>query len=622
MTTEAEKGDQISDINTQTTRLQTYWAKRDEVLREDRDIINLIRPEAKTGESQWTSNEPKVFFDTSRSLLSINEPRFRLPITMNHPAEEKDRMNKAERLCIGIYRSINERHNMLGGTDWLWDLNYWVLLGWYAVFGIVRKNQGNVEFIADIYDPITVYPWWDAYGLAVCSRTYSVDAVAAENMVKGYEQQGLDFTYRAPPSNSQDVQIVNYWKRDFKANKPRVFNAITIGGNLIKPLTLQSKLKTIPINVGAVGSPDQTMPMWMQRKGESIVAANRDMYVYKNTILKLMAEILASTAYPNVVEKLLNNQSTTGTLKGYGEVIKLKPQESIELLKHASTPEEANYLMLDINKSSQKASIPDLTYGNIPNQEMSGFMASQLLAAVKYKLGMYLNTGQNVLSNLMRDFLYQYRTGGYKKISLSTTNPHDLRRGMFYIEDFEPADVPEHIFVEVKIPISSQFDKTQAIMNSVQALQSGLSSRETLWENLPELGVDDNEQEKARIMEDKVAQDPFIMDMEITERMWERVRFYQNRNEPGDVQRAAALKNYIMIKEMNLGIRQGIPSAPGQQGVPPQQMPPEARPTSAATPDQQNAMQGKAPPSPNRPVNPQSAGRKGVLVSPTGQPIM
>jgi len=48
-------------------------------------------------------------------------------------------------------------------------------------------------------------------------------------------------------------------------------------------------------------------------------------------------------------------------------------------------------------------------------------------------------------------------------------------------------------------------------------------------------------------------------------------------------------------------------------------MPPEARPTPSPTPDQRNAMIGKPPPKPNRPVH---EGRKGVLVNPQGQPLM
>jgi hypothetical protein len=622
MTTDDEKQESLAEIDSEVSRLTTYWANRDKNMLMDRAIINLEKPEEKQDESTWTSNEPKVFFDLSRSLLSINPPRFKLPITINYDPEEKDRMNKAERLCIGVYRSMNDRHCEMGGVDWLWDLSYWILLGWYSVFAIVRKNQeGQVEFIGDIYDPMTVYPWWDSSGLAICPRIYEVDSKDAKAMVENYSKLGLDFEYKSPPNTNGRVKVVNYWKREYKKNKALVFNAITIGGNLIKPMTLQSKLARIPIHVGAVGSPDLTTPNWMQRKGESIIAANRDMYRYKNAILQLMAEILAQNAEPNRIWKLINTQQKVGKLKGHGEDVILKPQEAVELLKSSTTPTEVNFLLQDLNMGTQKGGVPDITYGTgIGNNNQSGFAISQLLAAVKYKLGMQLNTEQRVMGRIFADFLSQYKLGGFKKITLNTTNPYDLKRGNFYMEEFTGADIPDHTYVDVVIPISSQYDKTQTIMNAVQALNAGVMSRETIWEEM--LDIQDSEQEKERIMEDKVSLDPFILDMTITEEMWKREEYY--RTVKHDIPKADALKRYIMIKEQNLGIRKGIPTAPNEPaapGVSPNQMPPEARPTSAVPADLVSSFKGQAPTSPTRTMNPESAGRKGVLVSPSGQPL-
>ena len=626
MTKTIEKDDQLTEINTHLQKLTTYWAERNKILLTDREIINLVRSDIEGGEKKdnktWIVNEPKVFFDTSRTLLSLNDPRFKLPITINYEPAEKDKMNKAERLCIGIYRSMNDRHCNLGGTDWLWDLTYWILLGWYAVSSIVRKNNGQIEFISDIYDPVTIFPWWDSNGLAVCLREFEVDPAAAEAMVEAYAEQGLNFDYQVPPKSSGNVKVVNYWKREYKKNNPVVSNAIIIGGNVIKPMTIQKRMRRIPIEVGAVGSPDQTSPMWMTRKGESIIASDREMYYYKNIILTLRAEILASTAEPNRIWKLLNPQQKVSEMRGHGEDIKLKPQESLELLKHMATPQDADYLLADINQAIQKGSIPNLTYGGSPAGDLSGFAISQLLATVKYKLGPYLKTGNRLLGRIMTEFLYQYKTGGFKEIELNTTDPHAFKQGQFYLEKFSIADVPDHTYVDVDIPISTQFDKTQAILNAVQAIQSGINSRETLWENVPELGVSDSEQEKERIVEDKVSNDPFVMDLKITQSMWNMENYY--RNVAHDIPRADALKKYIQLKEVNLGLRQGIVSTKNQPGVPPNQMPPEASPAGQPSPDTVRAMNMQPPPSPNRPTDTSgvNAGRKGTLVSPSGQPLM
>ena len=616
-----DKDEQKQMIDTETTNLQKYWQARDTAMAENRNIINLLKPEAKTGSQIWTTNEPKVFFDTSRSLISINPPRFRLPIQTNYTPEQKDQMNKAERLCIGIYRSLNDRQAEFGGVNWLWDLAYWILLGWYSVFSVVKKDkEGQIKFVADIFDPMTVYPQWDSDGLVRCIRTYQVDKVTAMAMAESYWEEGLEFDFNEPTSDAGRSTIINYWHRTFKKGKPVIENAIMVAGNLVKSLTVQRKLTRIPIHIGAIGSPDRITTEWMNRKGESIIDANKDSYDYLNTMIRLMAQILAENAYPNRVWKLLNpHAGAPGEMKGYGEDIFIKPQEAVELIKSSTTPNEANILVQYFGSQVQKGSIPNVVYGGTPI-ELSGFAISQLMAAIKYKLGMYLNAMQMVTSRVFSDFLYQYKTGKYGKITLSTENPYDLKRGMAYMEEFESKDVPENIYVEVTIPISSQFDKTQAIMNSVQALQSGLLSRETLWEE--ELDIQDSEQEKERIREDQVSNDPFVRQMEILEAMWRKVEMYKLQ---GDTIRANALSQYIMQLEMQMGMRQGIPQKAGV-GVSPNIMPPEARPTPQPTPDQMRSFTQTPPPSPTRPTTEtqagQNQGRKGILVSPTGKVLM
>ena len=271
----------------------------------------------------------------------------------------------------------------------------------------------------------------------------------------------------------------------------------------------------------------------------------------------------------------------------------------------------ANYF----GKQAQKGSVADMTYGGSPT-ELSGFAISQLLAAVKYKLGMYLNGMNAITGRVMSDFLYQYRMGNYGDITLSTENPHDIHRGMAYLEEYTKKDIPERIYVECSIPISSQFDKTQAILNAVQAKNSRILSRETIWEN-EDLGVQDKELEKRRIRDDEVDEDPFFRDVEIVESMRKREKYY--RETIGDIPLADAMKNYIAMKESQMSINRGNGQKPGAgvPGVNPMQSPPEA--SMSPNPDQMRAFQGQPPPSPNRPVN---EGRRGVLVNPAGDVIL
>ena len=612
--TEIEKKNQEVMIEKDAYDLTNYWQERNTQFKIDRDIINLVKPKKETSDKvKWMSNEPKVFFDTSRALVSLNAPRFRLPIPMNYSPEEKEKMNKAERFVIGIWRTLDQQIADRGAVSWLYDLAYWVLLGWYAVFSIVKKTSEGIQFLADIYDPITVYPEWDKEGLSKCVRAYEIDKITAEEMALDFQEKGLDFVYQEPKEGAK-YNIINYWRKDGK----KIFNAIMLNGILVKPMTLQRNLNRIPIHIGAIGSPDRISEGNQGRRGESIVAANRDMFEYDNIMISLMATILASQAYPNIIEKTRTGQEAHKgeEFTGFGTKLTYKIEDQIELLRNATTPQEANILLQYVSQQRQKGGIPNVTYGGVV-QDVSGFALSQYLSALKYKLGTSLNAMQFCVSRIMTDFLYQYKTGNFGKIELSTENPYDMRRGMSYIEEFSKDDVPERIYVEVTIPITSQFDKTQAILNSVQSLNSGLLSRETLWETM--LDVQDAEQEKERLREDQMFRDPFIMDMETIERMWARVEFYIAKGKPVY---AEALKRYIQMKEMQIGLRQGIVEKPGV-GVPPQQMPSEAR----ESPDQLRAMRGIPPSGLNRPPQtPEqraaSVGKKGVLVAPDGTSIL
>ena len=588
------------------TRLQTFWVLRDLQLQQDRDIINLIKTEKQTTDMKlWMTSEPKIFFDTARAMVSLYPPRFKLPIPINFEPEQKTKMNKAERLCIGIMRALNNRCADNGGANWLFEFAYWVLGGWYAVFNIVQKGEDGPEFLADIWDPINVYPEWDNNGLSRCVRAYTVDQFTAEGMAADFQDRGLDFKYQGPVEGEL-YTVTNYWRRE----KRKIYNAILLNGHTVKPLTLQRNLNRIPIQIGAVGIPDKVSPNWQIRRGESIIASARNEYEFKTALRSLRAEIVAETAFPNIISKSRTGQPVVKSedVKGHGSVVPLKLEETIELLRHAASPQDVSILDAEVQQQINKANLPTVVYGGVPI-ELSGFAISQLMAAIKYKLGPYLNVMEYAIGRILTDLLYQYRTGSFGKVTLSAPDPYSMRRGMTYIEEFSKDDVPERIYVEASIPISSQFDKTQSILNSVQALQSGLMSRETLWEN--DLDVQDSEQEKQRIIEDKVSSDPFILQLEIIMRMRERVSVYKAAGMEAEAQ---ALTEYITMLETQAKINRNTGTPQALPGISPEQRPVEMTPQS---PDIANAAKGRGPPSPNRTTK-----KTGILFTPDGRQLM
>ena len=571
------------DIEKEAENLTKYWQLRNVQMEKDREIINLIKPAPKTDEVRWFSNEAKIFYDTCVALLSSYPPRYRLPLSRNFTPEEKDKMNKAERFIMGIFRELDHRQISRGQSYWLREFAYWVLSGWYAIFRRIDRQGKDVKFIADIWDPMTVYPEWDNEKLTRCIRTFSVDKASALTMVYGWKKKGYKLSGEFKEPKDEQVKVINYWLDE----RGKIYNALQVGDSIVKEMTLE-KFKRIPIYTGAIGVPDRITPLWQQRLGENIIAPNRDMFDYENKMISLMATIIAETAYPNIITKTRTGEAAFDSkdLKGYGSQVSLRLEDQVELLKHAATPAEAQYVMSWIARQKQKASFADTVYGGVPQIEISGFALSQYMAAIKYRIAPYLTTMQYVMGDIGRDFLEDYRIGKHPKVNLNTTDPSSLRKGLFFMEAFEPADIPEVSYVDVTIPVTSSVDKTQQILYARQALQPPqLMSRETLWDEI--LDIQDSEQEYARIIQDEVLELPIVKQIATIEQL--RNREKQFRLSGMDAE-ADAIKTYITALEMQLGLTKSpISGKPG--GVPPSMMPPEA----INSPDMLRAAVGKPP---------------------------
>ena len=570
-----------NDIETEAEKLTQYWKLRDMQLLADRDIVNLIKPQADTTDKvRWRTNEPKVFYDTATALLSSYQPRFRLPLSINFTDEEKQKMNKAERLLLGIFRQLDRRQIDRGQGYWLRELAYWILSGWYSVFSVVQQGKEGVEFIADLWDPITVYPEWSNNKLTKCIRSYETDKRSALMMASDFYKKGLVFEFTEPKDEDRP-KVINYWLND----RGKIYNAIMLNGQVIKNVTEEKNFDHIPIFIGTVGIPERTSPDWQVRLGENIIASARDMFEYENTMATLMATILAETAYPNIVtftESGAPAVKAEEVKKGYGNVLALRLRDRIELLKHASTPEEVNFLLAWVGKQKQKATFSDAVYGGMPGFEISGFALSQFLASLKYRIGPYLTTMQYTISNISSELMSQYRDGKFKKVTLSTVNPLEMRKGLFFVEDFERGDVPKSLYVDVTIPITSAIDKTQQILYARQALQPPqLISRETIWDEI--LDIQDSEQEYARIIQDQTLELPVVKQIMVIEQLREREKFYRSQ---GRIVEADALARYITQLELQLG--GGKPQTGQPTGMPPEVLPPEMQ----QSPDMMRAALG------------------------------
>jgi hypothetical protein len=566
-----------------------FWKARNTQMEEDRSLYYLEEPPKRAGFEQVVLNEPKVLWDTATALLSSQFPRLRLPISIDFTPEQKEKMNKAERLLIGIFRELDERQLRRGQHSWLREIAFWACSGWIAGFPLVTERNGVVEFSCDLYDPMTVYPEWGSSGLVRLVRKYDTTVAHARTMI---EENNWRLALRGDDGDT--VTVINFWElvREGKDYVP--YNCVIIHDEFAKPPTRED-FPHIPIIVIPVGgAPIRAYgkdTRWTKRVGESIIATNRGMYAQLNRWVSLMMQIVAETAYPPIIDYTETGRTTLKKQDmGSGVIIPKRINEKLEAFKMAATPVEVNTLMSLLGAHAQRGGLPYMTYGGVPF-ELSGFAISQLLAAIRYKVGPYITAMESAISMISREFLRQYKAGGFSKIKLTTLNPDKPQKGQFYMEEFKPSDVPDVTYVEVTVPITTPTDRVQQLLMARQALAPPqLLSRETLWEDF--LDVQDSDLEYQRIIGDQVNELPIMKMIAVLEELKQRV--IDARNE-GNIPVAEALNRYIMMIEMQLGMRQGIPTTPGAPGVPPEMSPPEMG-VMGPSPDVLRAGQGMGPP--------------------------
>ncbi len=601
-------------VLTDTNELEGFWHLRDHQMLEDRKILNLFESHlghtehgvpilrSTTDHPFWISNDAKVNFETALALISSFDPRFRMPLTVNPDADQREKMSKAERFALGIFRELDKRRRRVGGVVWHRDFAYWVLGGWYAVFTMVKRQGKSVQFLADLWDPITCYPEWDADKLVKLARKFEVDAKTGRTMLHDWQTEGADIATAGWPVSGQ-VNVINY----FRDEDGKIFNEIRVGDVVVQSKFLkQFENKGIPVKIGGVGVQEKSSADWQMRWGESFIAANRQMYDHENTIWSLLAEIMRTQSFPNLLNMTRTGNASVRTedVRGHGQVIPLKQGDTLDLLRNAAAPSEVFQLLDMIRVQKQKGSLPDIVFGSVP-VELSGFAIAQLMAAIRFKVAPYLEVKDATMGDITTSLLEQYRDGdgtkAFPPVTLMTVDPKALRKGEFYVEDFKPSDVPDTTFVEVDTPITSALDKTQQIIFARQALeQPQLLSRETLWDDI--LEVQDAEQEKVRIAEDMLESNPLMQQLAILEAMQRKA---EKLREAGMPTKAAIVEREIQQIELNLGLRQGILQQPGSpSGVPPNVLPPEM----GTAPDL-----GIVPPGP---VNRQPEGQPGRVVTP------
>jgi len=583
----------VKELETLENQLTTFWAPRDAVMKADRKLISLIEPKKVPGfVGPVTINKPKTLWDISTSMLCSFEPLIRVPWKTANKAE-RAKYDKVERFLVGVMRDFNKYNFDSGHFPWLYELSYWINSGWVAGFPYITEDKPP-RFTCELIDPISVYPMWGKGKMSKLLRKMWMPLHSAMFMSEVNE---WDYKMKADDDLNRAVKVLTLWEDA----DGKVFHTAYIDGQMVKPQTIEKSFVTIPIFcVPVAGTPEgatsESDTSYIERKGESIIAANRATYELLGKWLGFLMQIAQDAAYPPIQDFSESGKSVTDPKDlGSGKIIPRKKDYPLEVIKHAGAPGfEISNIFGFLNRMEQDGGLPAIATGNLPF-EISGYMGSQLFAAIKYKLNSRMLALTSITGYVLQEMIRQFKASNIKKLRLTTEYPKRLGKGESFMEEFSSTDIPEHCFVEITLPLITMSDKAQQILMARQAISPPqVISRQTLWEEY--LGIQDIDLEQTRLIDDMIDQLPEIQLIAAIEGLKQRsadaAKVGKKEQAQAFMQFAEALTQKLMAAGINM---KGVMPGGGQPpGVPSNMMPAEAG-MAGMSPDIMAQMAGQPP---------------------------
>ena len=187
----------------------------------DRRLLLQAYRQQVRGVASITSAEPRNAVRLGLDIMTRRDVRFHA-LVHDQEASEVDRINDIERLFVGIWRSIDRRWRQMGNRAILRDLDWYILMGGYALNPIALRENSGVSFIARVLDPKDVYPEYDDRGCSWVPHVYK--AKVKELKPRFANKSGWDLKNLELKADSDDVEVVNcFWLYQTESCPPRLF---------------------------------------------------------------------------------------------------------------------------------------------------------------------------------------------------------------------------------------------------------------------------------------------------------------------------------------------------------------------------------------------------------------
>ena len=457
------------EIETLVTAYERYASELWQRMEDDWQLIKLTEKDDDDGWRKYTSNEPRTYFDKFVSMLSGGKLRFTSP-TARAQREKRDRESAHERFIIGILKANDERLARLGQFPLKVTLAAYIASrGSYFGRCTLVIDPATEETYADItpWDPMHVSYGMGAKGLKwVCYKSKKTRAEVRAEYPAWHSQTVGGYFEALNPDDVADLDVYEWWDEQN--------NMVVVDGQVVKPATPHGPLEMrTPVFFGSVGplpliqSLSGLSKSNLKHYGESIFAANRDIYDKLNLVLSIMLQMVTLSRNRAFI---LYSPSGSKTVENNpwleGAQVPLAADDKLELVPLLEIAKEAAGLLGIISAELQRGAFPYPTYGQLSFQ-LSGYAVRLLGQATDAPLGPRVQAEEQAYSqiaNLIRD---QFATGAFGAMQL---RGWDNNRDWFD-ENFEPEMLQGLPALEVSLVVDTPQDELQNMQLYNQATE-------------------------------------------------------------------------------------------------------------------------------------------------------
>ena len=546
-------------------------------MQDDYDLY-IMRPyDAGDGYESYTSNEPRTYADKIISWMASAELIIRIP-NIEEPREMRSVNDAKEKFLVGILRAADERLRRRLQPSLREQLAWYISLrGWYAGRSLLHiDSKGRTQVDITPWDPLHTY--WGEGEEGLAWACYRIQKTKDEIL----QQYGVELEEQ---DDETPLDVYDYYDEEH--------NIVCTGDTILKSPTPHGN-ERVPVFIGMVGPQpliqniDETaITDTIADYGESVFAANRDLYDKHNFTMSVMMEMVARSRKQGIAITSRDGQKTLDEdpYKAGAEVA-LAQGENIEPLGLMEVAKETGAYMGMVSGELQRGAIPHTVYGDLQFQ-LSGFAINTLRQGIDSVLRPRITAMEDAYTQIGHLICDQYSTGRYDPISVSGRD----KNRVYFSEAVDPdsigmAGTPE-ITMASQLPEDdmSRMSMAQMAREGPTPLLSDMYVRDKI------LGLQD-----ADTIEDSIKEQ--MAERVLPEAsLWTLLAATENRGRPDLAQFYYGELMHLLQQKQMMRQQSMMPQQPGSpQG---QGGPPTANPMVMP-----NAMMGVPPPVPTPQAGP------------------